>query len=653
MKKASKNVCVMDIETDGLDPTLIHCISYTKYIDGEWVTQPTATTYEDMREVVSEMDIIIGHNFVQYDVPAIEKILGVKLKVKIYDTIALSRYLYPDLLKHGLEIWGEYFGIPKPKIDDWKTLPLEEYVIRCEEDVKINLQLWIKIWNYLIKIYGEASKAKDLIDYLELNMDILRIQAVNKWKIDSEKCKVGIAELSIIKEEKVEELKTIMPMVKTFRKFYKPAVGRYKLTPKQISEGVLQGDLNVSGVKWNGYIEDGLKVLYDAKKEDRAYVELKGVPREPNPNSTDQMKNYLYSLGWKPETIKIVKNKKKPDEKPREIPQIRIEIAGEKVLCRSIKRLFKVEPKLEALDGVTVLTHRIGVLNGFLNGADDSDLIIAGAGGLARTLRLTHKKPYCNLPKVKKPYGKLIRSCLIAREGNILVNSDLRSLEDRTKQERMMDYDPEYVARMSAKDYDPHLETCIAGGLLTREQVDDHKSGKEDYSSERDIGKTSNYLLTYGGGAKALAKAAELPLSKAKSMHKGYWELNKSVKQIAKAVVTKNVDGVTWAFNDVSNFWYALNGEHNMFSLINQSTGSFLFVKWMELVINHDMQKEGYMLVSQYHDEQNWEIPDTEEDKNKIKKIMTNSIAKINKLHKFRVKLDISVSFGYNLSEVH
>ena len=80
---------VFDIETDGLNPTKIHVISW---MDDNGVVQHTHD-YVAMRILLEEASILIGHNIVRYDIPAVEKILGVQISAKIVDTLALSWYL--------------------------------------------------------------------------------------------------------------------------------------------------------------------------------------------------------------------------------------------------------------------------------------------------------------------------------------------------------------------------------------------------------------------------------------------------------------------------------------------------------------------------------------------------------------------------------
>ena len=144
---------VFDIESDGLLNTVtkIHCLSYSQ-ADGQFAG--TIYSEKDIKDFLSQDYIYIGHHIIGYDLKVLEKIYGIKRPKHIFDTLAWSWYLFPDRAEHGLESWGEDFGVPKPKIDDWQNLTIEEYTHRCEEDVKINTKLYQLIKTKMKEIYS-------------------------------------------------------------------------------------------------------------------------------------------------------------------------------------------------------------------------------------------------------------------------------------------------------------------------------------------------------------------------------------------------------------------------------------------------------------------------------------------------------------------
>ena len=94
---------VFDIETDGLYPSKIHCLSYTT--DGK--EYDTVTHEDDMRHLLWNADGIIGHNIVRYDIPVLERLLFMKIKAKVYDTLPMSWVINYDRGKHWLATFGE------------------------------------------------------------------------------------------------------------------------------------------------------------------------------------------------------------------------------------------------------------------------------------------------------------------------------------------------------------------------------------------------------------------------------------------------------------------------------------------------------------------------------------------------------------------
>ncbi len=123
------------------------------------------------------------------------------------------------------------------------------------------------------------------------------------------------------------------------------------------------------------------------------------VREDANPSSNNQLKDWLFELGWKPETFKEGTN--------GPVPQVRND---KKQLCDSVLKLVDKEPAIEYLDGLTVINHRLGVLNSFLDKTDEDGYTIASMGGFTNTLRLKHSKPLVNLPGVSGKINKAIEN---------------------------------------------------------------------------------------------------------------------------------------------------------------------------------------------------------------------------------------------------
>jgi DNA polymerase III epsilon subunit-like protein len=201
---------VFDIETDGLldEMTKIHVMSWSNDMGEVKHTHD----YDEMRYVLLNTGTLVGHNIIRFDIPAVEKLLGIKVKARLIDTLALSWYINHGRMKHGLEGYGEEYGVPKPVIKDWNTLTPQEYAHRCDEDVKINNRLWRDLSLKLGKLYKDTPEDKErLIDYLSFKLDCAREQEDLRWKLDVPKAQAAYDEISRLKEEKVEQLAEAYP----------------------------------------------------------------------------------------------------------------------------------------------------------------------------------------------------------------------------------------------------------------------------------------------------------------------------------------------------------------------------------------------------------------------------------------------------------
>ena len=149
-------------------------------------------------------------------------------------------------------------------------------------------------------------------------------------------------------------------------------------------------------------------------------------------------------------------------------------------MCKSVKDLFDKEPGLVHLQGLGILKHRHSMVKGFLRDQEEG-FLTACAAGFTNTLRLQHSE-MVNLPSLRVKYGKEIRGLLKTRsENNVLLGSDLCSLENRLLHHFQMPIDPEYVKTQLADDYDPHLQTALSAGMLTQDEVTFYKWYKEKH----------------------------------------------------------------------------------------------------------------------------------------------------------------------------
>lgn len=603
-----------DIEANGFlkEVTKIHCLSIN------WNgTIKSTNDYDSMRKLLAMENItLVGHNAVCYDIPTLEKVLGVKVKCKVIDTLPISWYLHSNLPSHGLEFWGGEFGYPKVEVadDEWLNMSYERAVERCERDVEIQTKLWDRLYNELMVLYGDDSFMTSLCPYLSFKMSIVRMQEENPFRLDMDILYRNLEYLEGIRDEKIEALKKVMPTVGV-RSKRNPPKNPYKK----------DGTLSSQGLKWKKLTEErGLPFEYNETIEViKDYV-------EPNPQSPQQIKDWLFSLGWKPKFFNEGENGKVPTY-----------LTPDKSICESV---LKLGESVKHLDDLGVIKHRIGLLKGFLRDRE-GEYIHQSIAGFTSTLRLRHKN-IVNLPKPSVPYGKLVRGVLSCDDGYEICGSDLASLEDRTKQHFIYPLDPEYVKSMQVEGFDPHLDLAVFAGVLSEQDAQDHKDKKVDHSKVRHQYKTVNYAATYGIGAAKLSQTLEIKQGEAKSIIDAYWERNWAIKAFAKSCATKDAVGKTWVRNPINRFWYELRSEKDIFSAVNQSTGAYIFDLWVGFTL-----KKVKRITLQMHDEQ--AIIVKKGYRPQIEKIFKESIEKVNKLLSLNRDMDIDIQWGESYADVH
>lgn len=655
------NIYCGDIEADGLlDEGLskIYVFSFGYKKDTEWKVGSTGS-YEDMKRFFTNPSNVIAiHNGVRFDVPAIEKILGIRVVCEVVDTLSLSWYIDcgREWNTYGLEWYGESFGVPKPPIEDWKNLDYETARHRCSEDVKITIKLWEKLLTKLRLVYDNDEDIVRVIKYLNFIMECSRHQEEQKIQIDIEKVKENLAYFESLKNEKVEQLKLAMPKLPRKRTVSKPKVLFKK-----------DGGLSAAGQRW---MEIG-------GTPEIEQIEIVDGYEEPNPNSVPQKKAWLYSLGWEPQTFKYDRNKE-----TREVRKIEQILTEEKELCPSVLKLKEKEPAIEVLDGISVLTHRIGILKSLLEKNKDG-FVVQGLVQLAVTLRWQHSV-VVNFPKVTGKGdirdGKWIRECLIAGEGKKIVQSDLSGIEDRTSDHYTYPLNPELVKRKQQPFYDPHTEMGVEARLMTKEEevwfkwkkenkdrkergepelgvetfgslssffnVSDEKELMNRLKGVRSKAKTTNYACKYLVSAPTLSRSLGVSKGEAEKLINSYWRINYAIKEITKTFKIKKVGEELWIQNPMSKFMYNLRHEKDAFSVVNQSSAVFCFNMWL-----YNITREGYWPIAQSHDDALFRCNKGEE--NKLKEIISKAMNKLNRQLKLNVELACETQIGDNVSQTH
>lgn len=189
----SRYVC--DIETNSLlpDVSTIHCLVILDLDTCELFSctdaDATAMPISAGIKKLSEAQLLVGHNIIEFDLPALRKMFPEwKQPRRIVDTLVLSRLYYPDIKtddyvrsarnkdgfplrligSHSLEAWGYRIGELKDnygKTTDWQewTPEMQAY---CEQDVRVTRKLCMHLLNVKKAWGGESARLEH--DFAEI-----------------------------------------------------------------------------------------------------------------------------------------------------------------------------------------------------------------------------------------------------------------------------------------------------------------------------------------------------------------------------------------------------------------------------------------------------------------------------------------------------
>ena len=412
--KDNPKILFFDMETDGLDPTVIHCIVT---LDNEGnINRYNWAKIGNMLEgleAVADADMLIGHNIIAYDLPAIAKIhRGWETYACVRDTLLCTRLAWPHIRtsdykdenfdnklagSHSLKAWGIRLGFEKYSYgeqenawDEW-TPEMEDY---CERDVLVTQRLWQE--------YLKSGFPDEVLEF----------------------------------ESHVHDLMELM----TWRGFHFDVQGGEKLYVQFLKER-----------------EDLEKKLQDLfpPKEIQMKTKVKIAPF--NPGSRLQIAERFQEKGWKPAEFSS-------DGRPR---------IDEAVL----DSLAEEHPEAKYLKNYLLIQKRMGQLaegkSSWLGLVDEDQRIhgrVISCGGTVSHRMAHHSPNLSQVPALGSEYGEECRALFCAPEGYKLVGVDLSSIELRVLAHYLAYWDDGKYAR-ECEDGDIHAKTQAIVGLTERRQA--------------------------------------------------------------------------------------------------------------------------------------------------------------------------------------
>ena len=408
---------ILDIETDGLNPTVVWCAVFNDVDTGNTVVLEHPTTI-DIQAVIDTCDVIIGHNMIGYDQPVLERLLDIDFSgVKIEDTLVMSRLDNPSREGgHSLASWGVRLGFPKGDYNDWTRLT-PAMVSYCIQDTQVTRRL------YKTACLQHVLGTKAL--HLEYQVqNIISTQIKTGWTLDEGKAYELLGTLRESKNSLVDEVLKVFRPLPQFIKEIKPKINR---------------DGTLSRVGLNCLGDDYLTALGPFSRVD--YPEF-------NLGSRPQIAKHLIHYGWKPTDFT-------PTGKPQVDEGILKGIKGIPEAALIFDYLLVQKLITQVVSWVDAI-QPTGRVHGYVNPLG------------AVTNRMTHSSPnLAQVPSSKSPYGQRCRACWTVPTGYKLVGMDASGLELRMLAHYMNDEG--YTAALLLGDI--HTANMKAAGLTSRDQA--------------------------------------------------------------------------------------------------------------------------------------------------------------------------------------
>lgn len=417
---------IFDIETDGLNPSVVWCIAAIDVKTGKEYTYGPDRIAEGL-SLLAGAGVLIGHNIISFDLPVLRDLHNLRHTERVVDTLILSRLYKATLPAHSLEFWGKYLKHHKVEYEDWSQFS-PEMMNRCLEDVRLNLKLFELFQKHSYRIDKNASLLEHYVATHVKQMTEHGFYFDNKL---AEDLLIKLRRRKHRLEMKLNDIFCPLPR-RGFTYTDDPQEGEKEI--KRIADGKISRAIL-------RFTDDPDSVVGPFSRVTWSDV---------NFNSGQFLIGHLKLLGWEPEEFTEKGNPK----------------LGEEQLERLARSTI---PQAALLGAWDVLDRRITQIQSWLDnqGADKRVHCRVRSPG-TWTFRMTHSEPNMSaIPSRGKPYAKLCRSMWTVPKGYSLVGCDASGIQLRVLANAMGD--PEYINEVVNGDI--HTRNQAAAGLDTRDKA--------------------------------------------------------------------------------------------------------------------------------------------------------------------------------------
>jgi len=148
---------VIDIETDAINATVIHC-ACVKQVGSDIVKSYTSA--DGLQDHLDSFDSVIAHNGLGFDFPILAKLWGVRIPLgKMTDTLVLSMMDDPAREGgHSLKSWGDRLGISKMEYQGDFSHLSEHLLEYCEQDVRVCEKVYTTLLDSMERFSDKSIK---------------------------------------------------------------------------------------------------------------------------------------------------------------------------------------------------------------------------------------------------------------------------------------------------------------------------------------------------------------------------------------------------------------------------------------------------------------------------------------------------------------
>lgn len=630
---------IFDIETDGLlkDVKVLHCMCIYDTEAEKMHRFDPDTVADGVRMLQKELDkggYICGHNIINYDIPALEKLydtfhVSYEQQAQCLDTLVMARLIYSNidtvdlgLMKsgklpkklyksHKLMAWGYRLGVLKgdygEQEDAWAVFNIEMLDYN-EQDVWVTKALYDKLTK---RPYSEKA--------ITLEHEVAWLMAKqerNGFKFDFKAAQELASTLTTRYSELQMQLLKIIPQIPD--KVFIPKRDNKRLGYKA---GVPVQKYKEFNPNSRPQIEYVFRKMYNYNPSNLDLYDIPDMDENPKVEN--------YRLKMDDETMNFIKGDPECPEELREIAGI----IQESLMLK--KRLGQIADGsnawLDAYDPDDGCIHGRVVPNGAVSG------------------RATHSSPnVAQVPHVGSPYGAECRALWNAGEW-YQAGIDACGLELRCLAHFMSPYDGGKYAH-TILNGDIHTMNQQAAGLPERNQA-----------------KTFIYAFLYGAGDGKIGKIIGGDASDGKTIKRKFLKATPAIKSLRDAVQNAIVETdrgkvIRWKrhyLKGLDGRLLHVRSPHSALNLLLQSAGALICKKWI-VETERRLLKRGlkhgwdgdFAYMAWVHDEIQVACR-TKEIAEIVCEEAQNAMRDAQEFFKFRMQLDTEGKIGKNWCDCH